>query len=192
MTKRIVAVVAFLSTVLLHGCASTRPAQPPTIDQYLELIRGATVEALDKIRADVGNDGGADRVKIAVTPVVTDGQVDLTGNRGSFQDGISNEITNSRLFLPINQELIVAAMKGARIGRASELGLKEPRERFLNILASNGSFPQYLIFANFNSLKEVRDGCVVKLRVTLTLKVVDSTNGVERYVGSHPIMSVGG
>jgi hypothetical protein len=191
MKNRLFATVALLATLLFQSCASCHPAEPPSVAEYLDLIRSATAEALDKARAQVGNDGGADRIKVAVTPVICTGELDLNSNRGAFQDGISREITNSNLFVPINAGIVAAAMRAANIGTAEELYTKGKREAFLDQLKTAGYYPTFWIFAKFNTLKTERSGCIVELAVELDLRFVNSTTGVEANPGVKQILRNG-
>lgn len=188
-----VTVLSFLlgSTLALPlGCESGRIKDPSEEDivgsrragtaTYDRLIQAAT-EELFATTAKKAVNAGDGPWRVAFAGVINKSAEDLGDMREAMNQSLETVVTNSELFVLVNQLFVRAALREIGVSRVDTLFLAKYRRQFVEQLEAEGQIPDYLIIATITTQTTDAAGVFTDTRdrvYNLSLDMVNAKSGV--------------
>jgi hypothetical protein len=152
-------IAKMLPVISLAACSATArfiqadqieldPRKAGTVT-YRELVELAWVDVESKLQS-APRDHAEDR-EVALVGIDARGAEELGEDRHSMLDMMADKITNSGLFVVVNQNMVHRALQEIGSNDTRDLFLKKYRTEFLSQLAEGGITPGFLVFADLST-----------------------------------------
>jgi len=178
-----------LLLILASACAYARPkpeSEPDLVDAhkadiptFTQLVMKSTTALIEQVSVPARTRG---KYLVAFVGIENESREPLREAAAALPDKIREQLFKSGVFDMITMRLIEAARHEASLSRSEDLFIPSKRRKFVDVLESEGSTPDYLIWGKFTSMtSEGSEGLIYdkkQTRYRLSLEMVDLHNGL--------------